>query len=82
MGTYVHRARNSYHDPQCQSCFLRFTKETPDYGCKGLSDVPEKKCSFHKTPAEQEASLMAAAKRNAEMGALQKRMEDLNVRVF
>ena len=62
---YLDRKESSFYNPQCQGCFLRFTNDrTREAGCVGLDKVPDGKCSFHKTQAEQDLSLVYSAKRN------------------
>ena len=76
------RMRNSFYNPQCDDCFLRFREANPyDTGCIGLTSVPFGVCSFHKTPAEQERSLLDAAKRNGELKLEQQRRLD-QIRIF
>ena len=73
---------SSLYNEQCKDCFLRFTDRVNskyDYGCKGLISVPQHPCSFHKTHAEQEASLLYSAKRNGDVRRREQRLRDLGI---
>lgn len=71
---------SSLYNPQCRDCFLRFKNyDEKDSGCKALISVPQKKCSFHKTPAEQETSLLLAARRNGDIRMQKLRLRDLKI---
>ena len=57
--------KSSLNHPQCQDCCLKWTDPNEvRMGCIGLEEVPQRACSFHKTPAEQEESLRYAYERN------------------
>lgn len=52
----------------CNGCFMQYREhESPDPGCRGLIEVPLGKCSFYKTPKEQEESLKKAHERQIQL---------------